>query len=69
MATHVQPAFNTSETSPVFAALRATVIEPFLVIVVSLFWLVALPFAALFSAAMAMVGKFELLKTREVRVT
>jgi hypothetical protein len=67
-ATYLQPAFTTLGSSSAFAALKATVIEPFLVIAVSAFWLIVLPFAALFSAAIAISDKVESLKTREVRV-
>lgn len=67
-ATYLQPAFTTPGTSAAFAALKATLIEPFLVIAVSVFWLVVLPFAALFSATIAITDKVQDMKTRELRV-
>ena len=67
-ATYLQPEFPTSERSPVSGALTAAVIEPFLVTAVSVFWLLVLPFAALFSAAIALIDKAEALRTRELYV-
>ncbi len=58
-ATYLQPAFTTSgNSSPfAFAAMKAAIVEPFLVLAVSVFWLMLLPFAAFFSAAVALAEK------------
>ena len=68
IATHLHRAFNAPRNSSVFPALQAALIEPFLVMMVSAFWLIVLPFAAIFSAAIAITDKVQVLKTREVQV-
>ena len=67
--TYPQSAFAApTESSPALAILKTILIEPFLLMAVSVFWLVVLPFATLFSAAVALYDKINTLKTREVRV-
>jgi len=42
--------------------MKAILIEPFLVVIVSLFWIILLPFAALFRSGIAISDRFEAYK-------
>jgi len=66
-ATCLHPA-STTPSSFGAKELQAIIVEPFLIVAVSLFWMVVLPIAGLFCSGVAISEKINALKRREVRI-